>query len=192
MSDGWLYYFVSIVCLAGAVVLFSLDAACSGGSNATTAEKKKLPPLVSLRRWILIFDMVLSVTGLAMFITGISVDKDAELVSRDAYFAIGGITLAVSLCLLITAVSLSMYHQVTVRVSLDEDDTTSPFDRLDVEGQEPKLDPLDPEPKTEPVLDRLDPYTTELDILDPEPGSPKLDKLDSYSPRSNFDLLDQN
>lgn len=180
MSDGWLYYFVSIVCLAGAVVLFSLDSACSGGSNATTAEKKKLPPLVSLRRWILIFDMVLSVTGLAMFITGISVDKDAELVSRDAYFAIGGITLAVSLCLLITAVSLSTYHQVTVRVSLDEDDTTtSPFDPLDAEGQEPKLDPLDPEP-------------TKLDILDPEPGSPKLDKLDPYSPRSNFDLLDQN
>lgn len=178
MSDGWLYYFVSIVCLAGAVVLFSLDSACSGSSNS--AEKKKLPPLVSLRRWILIFDMVLSVTGLAMFTTGISVDKDAELVSRDAYFAIGGITLAVSLCLLITAVSLSTYHQVTVRVSLDEDDTTtSPFDPLDAEGQEPKLDPLDPEP-------------TKLDILDPEPGSPKLDKLDPYSPRSNFDLLDQN
>lgn len=180
MSDGWLYYFVSIVCLAGAVVLFSLDSACSGGSSSA-ADKKKLPPLISLRRWILIVDIVLSVTGLAMFITGISVDKDAELVSRDAYFAIGGITLAVSLCLLITAVSLSTYHQVTVRVSLDEDNTTpSPFDPLDAEGQEPKLDPLDPEPKTE------------LDILDPEPGSPKLDKLDSYSPRSNFDLLDQN
>lgn len=177
MSDGWLFYFVSIICLAAAVVLFSLDAACAY-SNNDDVKKKKLPPLISLRRWILIVGIVLSATGLAMFITGLSVGRDAELVNRDTYYAIGGMTLAVSLCLLFIAVSLSTYHQVTVRVSLDEEEG---------EEGEPKLDPLEPQQSIE--LDPLEPFQTiKLDPLEPNDKEPKLDPLDT--PRSNSGLLD--
>ncbi len=179
MSDGWLYYFVSIVLLAAAVVLFSLDAAfASNDDNAT--KKKKIPPLISLRRWILIVGIVLSATGLAMFITGLSVGRDAELVNRDTYYAIGGMALAVSLCLLFIAVSLSTYHQVTVRVSLD--------DEGEEEGEPSRLDPLEPEDQ-EPKLDPLDSLQTiKLDPLEPSESTTKLDPLDT--PRSNSGLLD--
>lgn len=166
MSDGWLYYFVSIVCLAVALVLFSLEAACSSGggdSSSSSDPVKRIPPLVSLRRWTLLVGMVLSATGLAMFITGISVDKDAELVNRDTYFALGGIALGVSLCLLFLAVSLSTYREVTVQLSTED-------------GQETQLDLLDPEPST--TLDVLEPETVELDPLEPE--TTKLDLLDPY------------
>jgi Na+/melibiose symporter-like transporter len=176
MSDGWLYYFVSIVCLASALVLFSLDAACSsGGSSSSNGDTKRLPPLVSLRRWLLIVGMVLSVTGLAMFVTGISVDKDAELVNRDTYFALGGIALGVSLCLLFIAVSVSTYRQVTVQLSPEDGSET----RLDLLDPEPstQLDLLDPEPSTQ--LDILEPETTKLDLLEPETAT-NLDLLDPY------------
>lgn len=180
MSDGWLYYFVSIVLLAAAVVLFSLDAACAYNNSNDDAKKKKLPPLISLRRWILIVGIVLSATGLAMFITGLSVGRDAELVNRDTYYAIGGMTLAVSLCLLFIAVSLSTYHQVTVRVSLD--------DEGEEEGEPSRLDPLEPE-NQEPKLDPLDSLQTiKLDPLEPSESTTKLDPLDT--PRSNSSLLD--
>lgn len=176
MSDGWLYYFVSIVLLAAAVVLFSLDAACAYNNSNDDAKKKKIPPLISLRRWILIVGIVLSATGLAMFITGLSVGRDAELVNRDTYYAIGGMALAVSICLVLIAVSLSTYHQVTVRVSLDDEGEPSRLDPLEPENQEPKLDPLD----------SLE--TIKLDPLEPNDKEPKLDPLDT--PRSNSGLLD--
>jgi Na+/melibiose symporter-like transporter len=164
MSDGWLFYFVSIVCLAVALVLFSLEAACSsgGGDSSSSDPAKRIPPLVSLRRWTLMVGMVLSATGLAMFITGISVDKDAKLVNRDTYFALGGIALGVSLCLLFIAVSVSTYREVTVQLSTED-------------GSETRLDLLEPETVE---LDPLEPETTKLDLLEPE--TTKLDLLDPY------------
>lgn len=164
MSDGWLYYFVSIVCLAVALVLFSLEAACSSGGDSNSSDPaKRIPPLVSLRRWTLMVGMVLSATGLAMFIAGISVDKDAKLVNRDTYFALGGIALGVSLCLLFIAVSVSTYREVTVQLSTED-------------ASETQLDLLDPEPSTQ--LDILEPETVELDPLEPE--TTKLDLLEPY------------
>lgn len=171
MSYGWLYYFVSIVCLAVAILLVSFDVACSPASSAETDRpSKRVSPLVPLRRWVLILGCVLSVAGLAMFVTGISVDKDAELVNRDTYYAIGGILLGVSLILFFVAVSLTTYREVTTESREEE------------EGEEP-------EPKTR-NLDPLDAEeSVELDPLDAEPSSTNLDPLDSEPKFSALDLL---
>lgn len=166
MSDGWLYYFVSIICLAVAILLFSLDAACSRSSE-TDRPRKRVPSLIPLRRWVLILGCVLSTTGLAMFVAGISVNKDAELVNRDTYFAIGGILLGVSLILFFLAVSLTTYREVTVADKEEEEPTTT-LDPLDAEESSGiALDPLDAEPMSQELnLDPLDAEKgSELDLL---------------------------
>lgn len=170
MSDGWLYYFVSIVCLAVAILLFSLDVACSPASSAETDRpSKRVSPLVPLRRWVLILGCVLSVAGLAMFVTGISVDKDAELVNRDTYFALGGILLGVALILFFVAVSLTTYHQVVIQGGEEEEEGRGPtLDLLEPESRGPKIDILEPEKPTGPTLDLLEPES---------PRGPKLDLL---------------
>lgn len=170
MSDGWLYYFVSIICLAAAILLYSLDAACASRSSDTDTDrpsKQRVASLIPLRRWVLILGCVLSTTGLAMFVTGISVDKDAELVNRDTYYAIGGILLGVSLILFFVAVSLTTYREVTTE-SREEGEEPEPKTR--------NLDPLDAE------------ESVELDPLDAAPSA-NLDPLDSDPKFSALDLL---
>ena len=158
MSDGWLYYFVSIVCLAAAVIILSLGYSCFDA--ASNDQKSRVQPLVPLRRWILILGCVLSVTGLAMFVTGISVSKDTGLVSRDTYFAVGGILLGASLCLLFLAVSLTTYHQVTTTVQGQGEKTPE----IELDSEQIELDPLDAEPALN--LDPLDAENTAtLDLL---------------------------
>lgn len=171
MSDGWLYYFVSIICLAAAILLYSLDAACASRSPDTDTDrpsKQRVATLIPLRRWVLILGCVLSTTGLAMFVAGISVDKDAELVNRDTYYAIGGILLGVSLILFFVAVSLTTYREVTTIESREEGEP---------ETKTRNLDPLDAE------------ESVELDPLDAEPSSTNLDPLDSEPKFSALDLL---
>lgn len=174
MSDGWLYYFVSIICLAAAILVFSLErAACSRSSETDRpTSRRRVPSLIPLRRWVLILGCVLSTTGLAMFVAGISVDKDAELVNRDTYFALGGILLGVSLILFFVAVSLTTYREVTMEPITEE------------EEEEPTttttLDPLDAESSKE----------VELDPLDAEPSGLNLDPLDAER-ESSLDLLGQ-
>lgn len=161
MSDGWLYYFVSIVCLAAAVIILSLGYSCFDA--ASNDQKSRVQPLVPLRRWILILGCVLSVTGLAMFVTGISVSKDTGLVSRDTYFAVGGILLGASLCLLFLAVSLTTYHQVTTTVQ-GQGEKTPEIELDPLDSEQIELDPLDAEPALN--LDPLDAENTAtLDLL---------------------------
>lgn len=163
MSDGWLYYFVSIVCLAAAVLILSLGYSCS--ATASNDQKSRVKPLVPLRRWILILGCVLSVTGLAMFVTGISVSKDTGLVSRDTYFAVGGILLGASLCLLFLAVSLTTYHQVTTTIQ-GQGEKTPEIELDPLDSEQIELDPLDVEPALN--LDPLDSEKATLDLLGDE------------------------
>ena len=169
MSDGWLYYFVSIICLAAAILLYSLDAACaSRSSEIDRPSRQRVPSLVPLRRWVLILGCVLSTTGLAMFVAGISVDKDAELVNRDTYYAIGGILLGVSLILFFVAVSLTTYREATVIDKEEEEEPTTTLDPLDAEESSGiALDPLDAGPMSQELnLDPLDAEKgSELDLL---------------------------